>query len=100
MSNDTYAFNEKNVNIAPDVQGIYELYDGAELIYIGRADGRTITIRSRLQSHYRGDEGPCTQGATAYARYEHADPKAEEVRLLNAYKARYGRLPRCNTRVG
>ena len=100
MSTDKYAFNEDNVNKSPDVQGIYQLYDGDTLIYIGRADGKTVTIRSRLQAHLRGDEGPCTQSATTYSRYEHSNPKAEEIRLLDAFKARWGRLPRCNSRVG
>jgi hypothetical protein len=100
MSNDKYAFTEKNVNGTLDVQGVYALYDGDEIIYIGRADGRTVTIRSRLQSHLRGDEGACTQGATHYWRAEHSNPKAREVELLNDYKRQWRRLPRCNERVG
>jgi hypothetical protein len=100
MSNDKYGFTQKNVNNAPEVHGVYALYDGDELIYIGRADGKGVTVRSRLQCHFRGDEGRCTQGATHYWRVGHNNPAAREVELLNDYKRRHGRLPRCNSRVG
>ena len=100
MSNETYEFTAKNVNGAPEVHGVYALYDGAELIYIGRADGKGITIRSRLQCHFRGDEGPCTQAATSYWRAAHSNPKAREVELLSEYERKWGRLPRCNSRIG
>lgn len=97
---DRYAFSEDNVRVAPDVHGVYKLYQGNLLIYIGRAIGQGVTIRTRLQSHFRGDEGPCTQAATAYERFACRDPRAEERRLLEEHLRLYGTLPRCNARVG
>ena len=55
-----YAFTDKNVNNAPASHGVYVLYDGDVTIYIGRASGEGVTIRSRLKSHKAGNEGPCT----------------------------------------
>jgi hypothetical protein len=98
ISGDRYAFTEKNVNNAPDEHGVYALYDGDILIYYGRASGDGVTICSRLQSHFRGDEGPCTQGATHYRREMTESPKHREKELLDEFAARFGRLPRCNER--
>lgn len=93
-----YPFSKDNVDKAPDQHGVYELYDGDELIYIGRAAGDGVTIRTRLQAHHRGDEGRCTQRATHYRREANSRPVARESELLRAYVTRHGRLPRCNER--
>ncbi len=97
---DKYGFTQDNVDKSPDDHGVYELYEGDELIYIGRAAGDGVTIRSRLQDHFRGDDGRCTQQATTYRREVTNTPKAREVELLNEHLRRHGRLPRCNSRVG
>ena len=61
---------------APEREGVYALYQGNKLIYIGKAD-RGDTIRSRLLDHLSG-ENPCTKDATTY-RYEVCDnPKNRE----------------------
>ena len=89
------------VNNAPEKQGVYALYDGQELIYIGRASGEGVTIRSRLQAHHRGDDGRCTQQAIHYRREVTTDPISREQELLEEYKrAHDGRLPHCSERVG
>lgn len=95
-----YSFVEELVDGAPDKGGVYLLYEYGELIYIGRAVGLFVTIRSRLQSHLRGDEGPCTQSATHYSWHICADGAQVEAELLAAYKNTHGRLPRCNSRIG
>lgn len=84
---------------APDRAGVYALYEGDELIYIGRAKGGDATIRSRLISHQSGREGPCTQHFTHYW-YETAHSDADREReLLEEFQSRHGRAPRCNERV-
>jgi excinuclease UvrABC nuclease subunit len=98
ISGDKYAFTKDNVNKAPDDHGVYALYDGDVLIYYGRAAGDGVTIGSRLRSHFKGDEGPCTQGATHYRREVTSRPVAREVELLNEFENAYRRLPRCNDR--
>ena len=93
-----YSFTQDNVNKAPNVHGVYALYDGDVTTYIGRAAGTGVTIRSRLQSHYSGAEGNCTKAATAYRREETENATAREKELLDEYYARHGRYPRCNDR--
>ena len=96
ISGDKYPFTDKNVNIAPQAHGVYALYDGNGTIYIGRASGQNVTIRSRLQDHKSGREGPCTQGATHYRREQTSQPVAREKKLLEEYQNQHGQLPRCN----
>ncbi len=98
ITGDKYAFTENNVNLAPAEHGVYELYDADETIYIGRASGDGVTIRSRLQSHYRGDEGPCTEAATNYRREVTSRPIARESDLLYEYEEIHSAFPRCNAR--
>jgi hypothetical protein len=90
-------FTKENVDNSPAVAGVYALFKEGELIYYGRAQGGTVTIRSRLQRHLAGTEGPCTKAATHYRREPCANPKAREIALIEEYKrAHQGRRPRCN----
>ena len=99
ISGDSYPFTQDNVNKAPAQHGVYQLEEGSEITYIGRASGDGVTIRSRLQSHYRGDEGPCTKAATHYQREVTNRPIAREKELLDEYVRQHGRLPACNDRA-
>ncbi len=97
----TYAFSQENIDNAPDQAGVYALYDEGTLIYIGRATGGTVTIRSRLRDHKAGREGPCTKSATHCKREVTTSPVKREEELLEEYKRTHnGKLPRCNERVG
>ncbi len=100
ITGELYAFTEKNVDSAPTKHGVYQLYEDDVTTYIGRAAGEGVTIRSRLQSHYRGDEGPCTKAkaATTYKREVTSQPTSREQELLEEYEEEYGGLPRCNER--
>lgn len=89
-------FTTENVNRAPQSHGVYQLFDGDITIYIGRATGKGVTIRSRLQDHKLGREGLCTQRATHYRREATSPPVARENELLEKFYNRYGQLPRCN----
>ncbi len=91
-----YTFTKKNVDNAPAVAGVYALFVKDGLIYYGRARGTSETIRSRLQSHHAGREGACTKAATHYKREATSRPVAREKELLDAFKKRWGKLPRCN----
>ena len=97
ISGTKYQFNDYNIGLAPDRQGVYVLYDGNEITYYGHSD---TSIRGRLRRHHGGNEGRCTQAATHFAWETTTRPEAREVELLNAFKRVYGRLPRCNERVG
>ena len=95
-----YPFTQKNVDNAPDKSGVYALYDQNEVIYIGRARGEGVTIRSRLKDHKSGKEGTCTKGASHYKRQATVFPLTRETALLVEYKKVHGKLPRCNERAG
>jgi hypothetical protein len=95
ISGKGYGFTKENVDKSPTKIGVYALYDGGLTIYIGRASGED-TIRARLQSHQRGDEGSCTQRANGYKREECTNPVSREKELLEEYKQNSGKLPRCN----
>jgi excinuclease UvrABC nuclease subunit len=97
ISGDFYEFKKSNVDQSPDSPGVYALWDGSELIYYGRAE---TSIRQRLQRHYAGDAGRCTQGATQYQRERTMFSVSQEKALLIEYKREHGRLPRCNERIG
>ena len=83
---------------APDVAGVYSLWDGEEIIYYGRAAGGPHgTIRARLLEHFHGRLEPDTSRATHYSWEVCADPAAREAALLREFHALFGRAPRCNT---
>lgn len=98
--NVTYDFTEENISRSPNQAGVYALYDASGIVYFGRATGTTVTIRSRLYDHKRGDGDGCTQSATHYSREVTSTPVAREKELLEHYKQEHGVLPRCNNRVG
>jgi len=99
ISGDLFTLSEENISKSPTGIGVYALYEGDELIYIGKAEGEG-GIRERLQAHKRGDEGSCTQKASDYRRELHNNPSAREIALLGEYKKGHGDLPRCNQRLG
>ncbi len=89
----TYSFSQSNVDKSPDKSGVYALLDDTEVIYFGSS---TVSIRARLQRHFDGDEGGCTQKATYYKREACNNERARERELLQAYQAQNGLLPLCN----
>ena len=92
------AFSDDNIAHAPEKAGVYALYRGDRLIYIGRAEGglAITTIRAHLKNHQAGRFGPLASQATHYRCEVHADPVTREHELLREYEARYGQPPLCN----
>lgn len=89
-------FHAASVAEAPEAPGVYLLYRGHRLIYIGLA-AAGAGMRQCLRRHLRGDGGPCTRGATEFD-YEISD---DPVELYRHYLAVYvdatgGLLPDCN----
>jgi hypothetical protein len=89
-------FDRRHVAAAPAAPGVYMLYRGERLIFIGCA-APGATIRQALQQHLRGERGADTAQATefdyetsAYARWRYRN-------YLNWYReATGGLLPACN----
>ena len=82
----------ENVDKAPRKRGVYALYDNKELIFLGKAGGKTETIRGRLRSHL----GSAPKGATRYKRETSTEPEARLEALLEEYSTAHGCLPRGN----
>lgn len=89
-------FTPEHLALAPAATGVYFLYRGERLIYIGVAVHGT-GIRQEIHNHLRGSYGAPTQGATSF-RYELTrDPVVAKHEYLQMHKASFGgRLPACN----
>jgi hypothetical protein len=90
-----FAFNRVNVEYAPDESGIFGLFDGDELIYIGRATRNGHSIRECLLRHQNGEYGECTMRATGYTWEITGRPREREAELLAAFRRVERRDPRC-----
>lgn len=97
---DAIAFTEMNIKRAPLMTGIYTLYDGAEVIYYGRAAGAGATIRSRLMDHIAGRDSVCTRGAKTFSWEACPNPEARDEALLTEFESLHSSRPRCNLRIG
>ena len=86
-----YQFTVSNINAyVSDHMGVYGLYDPiSTVIYYGKTE---TSIKKRLQSHFSGTEGKCTQGATYFNFERHFNPVYRERQLLDQHKRLYGRL--------
>lgn len=83
-----YQFARIVVQGAPEMAGVYALWDGDELVYYGRA----AAIRSSLLAHLERTR------ATHYSWEVCADPALREAELLREYQRAHGRPPRDNAR--
>ena len=90
-----YLLNSGNIQNVPVREGVYELSDtNKTIIYIGRSDN----LQDRLHQHLNTTD-PCIVNAK-YFRYEVTwNSENRETELLEEFKRRNGRLPRCNDRL-
>ena len=93
-----YRFSDDDISHTPNCSGVYVLYYGPEIIYIGKATGKD-TLKSKLQAHKRGNEGSCTRYATHFAREQTPSPLGRERDMLQEYKNEHLRLPKCNEAI-
>lgn len=87
-----YRFSSIIVHGAPEQAGVYALWQDDEMIYLGRA----VSIRQRLVDHLQRSDSPCTNEATHYTWELALRPETREAELLEQFRQRHGRLPRCN----
>jgi hypothetical protein len=80
------------VSGAPRDLGVYLLYRGEDVIYIGRA----ASIQSRLLEHLDGTVCECSRQATHYSWEIVLQPRVRELELLQEQRDRAGTLPPCN----
>ncbi len=91
-----FRFDAANVTYAPDWAGVYGLFDGGELIYVGKANGNGLSVRDCLQQRLLGD---CTQIASHYTWELTRWPDARETEILAGYHKSEGHEPRCQQKV-
>jgi len=90
-----YPFTRAIIEYAPyDVGGVYVLWEGEEVIYIGRT-GSSHNIRACLFEHLDGTRGNCTKSATHYSWEISLWDAARETELLALFSRENRRDPRC-----
>ena len=94
ITNPKYRLTRVMVDGAPAEAGVFALWEGDELIYVGRASG-TTTIRARLLEHLESQVA-CTVRASHYSWELSLRPAVRENEILDEHLARHGRVPRCN----
>jgi hypothetical protein len=74
---------------------MYALTRGEEVIYIGAA----TSAREELEEHLAGAKGPGTASATHFVWHLSEDPEGSRDTALEAFQAKFGRLPELNEPV-
>ena len=94
-----YPFTRDFAGSAPDEPGVYGLFEGTELVYIGRAPDRQNSLKACLRNHRDGVHGDCTRRATACTWEVARFPRAREREILEAFRETNRREPRCQRRA-
>jgi len=92
-----YPFTRAAIEFAPEEPGVFGLFDGQELVYVGRADDRhDRSLRALLIRHQDGALGDCTMRATHYTwEIVMIGTAARETEILARYFQAHRRQPRC-----
>jgi hypothetical protein len=88
-----HRFTTWQISGAPAAPGVYLLWEGDELIYIGSTRG-DASIRSRVQDHYARRVIP--HDATHFTWEMCPRPLEREAELIAEFHIANSRLPRCN----
>ena len=94
-----FSFTRRMLEHAPEEPGIYGLFDGDELLYIGRASDRAQSIKACLLAHQDGAHGECTMRAKTYAWEITVWPAEREAEVLAQFRERHRREPRCQAKA-
>ena len=97
IRNPKYRLTRVMVEGAPEEVGIYALWEGDELIYVGRASPGA-GIRRCLGEHLER-RCECTTGASHYSWELSLRPAERELEILREFSAQFGRVPKCNAQA-
>jgi excinuclease UvrABC nuclease subunit len=88
-----HRFTTWQISGAPAAPGVYLLWEGDEVIYIGTTGGEA-SLRARLQDHYARRADP--HDATHFSWEITTLPREREAELLEEFRVANSRFPRCN----
>lgn len=86
-------FSDEGVSTAPDMPGVYALLCAGEIILYGNSD---VSVRTALQSHWRGEDDSVARIATHFQAELSTEPGLREEELLREYQESHGAYPWCN----
>jgi hypothetical protein len=89
-----YPFTGAMLEYAPEEKGVYGLFDGDELIYLGATSGE-VSIKACLLLHQVGTPATCTRKATTYTWEITLWPRRREMEIMAWFRKETGRAPRC-----
>ena len=90
------ALTDAALEHSPSAPGVYALYRGDQLTYVGLAE-HGAGIRQSVENHLSGACAGCPQQATAFSYELARDPRRRHRQQLSAYRERHaGRVPECN----
>ena len=73
-----WTFKPSLIADAPDTAGVYALWDGEQLVHVGRAEGGHDTLRARLTAHLERSAGGA---APTHYSWEICDPRERYPQL-------------------
>lgn len=89
-----YDFTSSNLNLIPQISGVYCLGVNNQIIYIGSS----VNLKERLTDHYYSSD-PCIQQARQFAIEPCSNFREREQTRLREHLAHHGKLPACNDRI-
>ncbi len=89
-----YPFTQANLDRVPQTPGVYCLGVNDDIIYIGSSKN----LHERLTDHYYTTD-LCIKKATQLAIEPCSNYREREQSLLEWFRSKYGRLPKCNDRI-
>jgi len=88
----------ENAQFVKAKPGVYVLYDkNLAAIYIGESENLQNQFAKYFNTNFEND--PCKQKTYTYQRTFVENPKERKRQLLEDYKKKHGKMPRCNADI-
>ena len=88
----------ENAQFVKAKPAVYVLYDkNLDAIYIGESENLRDKFAMYFNTNFEND--PCKQKTHTYQRAFVENPKERKRQLLEDYKKKHGKMPRCNADI-
>ena len=88
----------ENAQFVKAKPAVYVLYDkNLDAIYIGESENLQNKFAKYVNTNFEND--PCKQKTHTYQRTFVENPKERKRQLLEDYKKKHGKMPRCNADI-